>query len=98
MPACSAKSWCLEPSAQGRPRMSKALPTRALATTLLALVSVAAQAQAQNDHAAHGQADAQTAAPSTQTVAPAADPHAGHATSASGSTAEIGRASGRGRV
>ena len=67
--------------------MSKALPTRALATTLLALVSVAAQAQAQNDHAAHGQADAQTAAPSTQTVAPAADPHAGHATSASGSTA-----------
>ena len=57
--------------------MSKALPTRALATTLLALVSVAAQAQAQNDHAAHGQADAQTAAPSTQTVAPAADPHAG---------------------
>ena len=49
--------------------------------------SVAAQAQAQNDHAAHGQADAQTAAPSTQTVAPAADPHAGHATSASGSTA-----------
>ena len=55
--------------------MSKALPTRALATTLLALVSVAAQAQAQNDHAAHGQADAQTAAPSTQTVAPAADPH-----------------------
>ena len=29
--------------------MSKALPTRALATTLLALVSVAAQAQAQND-------------------------------------------------
>ena len=41
--------------------MSKALPTRALATTLLALVSVAAQAQAQNDHAAHGQADAQTA-------------------------------------
>ncbi|ENE1251339.1 copper resistance protein B [Stenotrophomonas maltophilia] len=67
--------------------MPKALPTRALATTLLALVSVAAQAQAQNGHAAHGQADAQTAAPSTQTVAPAADPHAGHATSASGSTA-----------
>ena len=69
--------------------MSKALPTRALATTLLALVSVAAQAQAQNDHAAHGQADAQTAAPSTQTVAPAADPHAGHATSASGSNALV---------
>lgn len=67
--------------------MSKALPTRALATTLLALVSVAAQAQAQNDHAAHGQTDAQTAAPSTQTVPPAADPHAGHAAPASGSTA-----------
>lgn len=39
--------------------MSNALPIRALATTLLALVSVAAQAQAQDDHAAHGHADTQ---------------------------------------
>lgn len=68
--------------------MSKALPTRALATTLLALVSVAAQAQAQNDHAAHGQADTQTAVPSTRSAPPAAaDPHAGHTAPASDTAA-----------
>jgi len=68
--------------------MSKALPIRALATTLLALVSVAAQAQAQNDHAAHGHADTQaTTVPAAPPATPAADPHAGHGASATGTAA-----------
>lgn len=68
--------------------MSKVLPIRALATTLLALVSVAAQAQAQNDHAAHGHADTQaTTVPAAPPATPAADPHAGHGASATGTAA-----------
>lgn len=71
--------------------MSKALPPshpmRALATTFLALASVAVQAQARHDHAEHGQADTQTTLSTTPAAAPADDLHAGHGTSASGSPA-----------
>lgn len=66
--------------------MSKALPIRVLAATLLTLMSVATQAQAQNDHAAHGQSDTQTTVPATPPAAPADNPHAGHAASANGAT------------
>lgn len=67
--------------------MSKALPPRALATMLLALVSAAPQAQAQSDHAAHSEANSQMATPSAETAPPATDPHAGHTAAAGGSTA-----------
>ena len=49
--------------------MSKALPLRALGTALLALASVAAQAQAHDGHAAHGDA----APPAETATAPAMD-------------------------
>jgi len=55
--------------------MSKALPIRALSTAVLALVSIAAQAQ--SDHSSHGQAGMQMEAP-TSPATTAADPHAGH--------------------
>lgn len=55
--------------------MSKALPIRALSTALLALVSIAAQAQ--SDHSSHGQANMQMEAPASPATT-TADPHAGH--------------------
>lgn len=64
--------------------MSKALPIRALTTTLLALVSLAAQAQAYNDQ---GEAAPQAITSAIPPAAASADPHAGHAASASGATA-----------
>ena len=67
--------------------MSKALSIRALATAALTLMSVAAQAQAQSDHSAHGQPSSTSAASTEAATAPAADPHAGHAASASGAEA-----------
>ena len=56
--------------------MSKVISLAHPATTLLALVSVAAQHKHRTTMQ-HGQADAQTAAPSTQTVTCRRDPHPG---------------------
>lgn len=67
--------------------MSKALPIRALATAVLTLMSVAAQAQAQSEHSAHGQPSSTSAASTEMATAPATDSHAGHAASASSSEA-----------
>ena len=69
--------------------MSQALPLRALSIALMALVGVATQARAQNDHSAHGQAapratPAPAVAPAATANPAAADPHAGHGAPASG--------------
>ena len=76
--------------------MSNALPIRALSTALLTLLSMAAQAQ--SDHAAHGQAVPQIAAPPATAAPAAADPHAAHAASAGGAAAPAAPAMDHGKM